>query len=67
MEGLNEGKEMASVLIKSINIGIIALVIFGPQVEFFETAWTGKELSQDSSADLQVFLRSEIKKRKHHE
>jgi hypothetical protein len=45
MEGLDEGKEMANILIKSISIGIIVLTIFGPQAEIFETARTGKELS----------------------
>lgn len=33
LEGLNEGKEMVIILIKSINTSIIALIIFGLQVK----------------------------------
>ncbi|MDT8443317.1 MAG: hypothetical protein RQ722_03400 [Desulfuromonadales bacterium] len=40
LEGLNEGKEMVIILIKSINTSIIALIIFSLQIK---TAWAVKE------------------------
>jgi len=43
LQGLNEGKEIVSILFNSINTSFIALIIIGLQIKSFETARTDKE------------------------
>ncbi|MBE0575187.1 MAG: hypothetical protein IH613_04735 [Desulfuromonadales bacterium] len=41
-QGINEGKEIVSILFNSINTSFIALIIIGLQIKSFETARTDK-------------------------
>lgn len=43
LQGLNEGKEIVSILLNSINTSFIALIIIGLQIKSFETARNDKK------------------------